>query len=240
MGPSIKDIKEQLNEIVATLRERFPETLKAVIIYGSWAKGTARKDSDIDMIALFEGVDRKISRDIEDIKEKFEEIGCERSLTLLPVSIEDFKKERLPLYTAIKKEGIILYGNADLSINPEKPEKKYREFFERSKEWESEKVKIAEELILEHPGHSSADLCFIAAKHAIQAGLAMKGVGYSSKVSVLLPLVKEHYGNLIADAFKRLFELYIKSEYTMDFLTQEEASECVALAKEILKVCYRT
>jgi len=239
MPLSVSTIQTELEKIVKILRQNFPETLKAVLLYGSWAKETAREDSDIDMIALFEEVDRKISKDIEDIKEEFE-VGSERSLTLLPVSIEDFKKERIPLYTAIKKEGIILYGNADLSINPEKPEKKYAEFFERSKEVEYQKIEIAEELLMKHPDHSSADLCFIAAKHAIQAGLAMKGVGYSSKVSVLLPLVKEHYGNLIADAFKRLFELYIKSEYTINFLTHEEASECVDLAKEILKICYRT
>ncbi len=230
-------IQTELEKIVKILRQCFPETLKAIILYGSWAKGTARRDSDIDMIALFEKLDSKIYKDIERIREEF---GGDRSLTILPVSIEDFKKERVPLYTAIKKEGIILYGNADLSINPEKPEKKYAEFFERSKEVEYQKVKIAEELLMEHPGHSSADLCFIAAKHAIQAGLAMKGVGFSSKISVLIPLVKEYYGNLIADAFKRLFELYIKSEYTINFLTYEEASECVDLAKEILKVCYRT
>jgi len=32
----------------------------------------------------------------------------------------------------------------------------------------------------------------------------MKGLGYSSKVAVLLPLAKEHLGSDMADRFKRL------------------------------------
>lgn len=237
MAYSINLIEDQLKEIVTKLRERFPDTLKAVILYGSWAKGTATEGSDIDMIVLFEEIDRELLKNIEKIKEEFED---HRSLILLEVSMDDFKKERFPLYTAVKKEGIILYGDVDLSINPELPEKKYADFFELSKKCEYQKIQIAEEMLTEDFGYGSAELCFIAAKHAIQACLAMKGVGYSSKVSVLLPLVKEHLGDTIMIRFKRLSELYIKSEYKRESLNKEEAFECVNIAREILKICYKT
>jgi len=68
--------------------------------------------------------------------------------------------------------------------------------------------------------------------------LAMKGLGYSSKVAVLLPLAKEHLGSDVADRFKRLFDIYIKSEYGMEFLTEDEARLAVECAKEILRYCY--
>ncbi len=126
-----------------------------------------------------------------------------------------------------------------MTVQPEPPEVKYAEFFEKSKETEYHKVQIAEEMLLQFPDHTGADLCFFAAKHAIQACLAMKGLGYSSKVSVLLPLVREHIGEDIAERFKKLFSLYIKSEYSPEFLSPEESAQCVSEAKEILRRCYR-
>ncbi|GAB4543843.1 MAG: hypothetical protein Fur0020_13330 [Thermodesulfovibrionia bacterium] len=41
------------------------------------------------------------------------------------------------------------------------------------------------------------------------------------------------------EKFKRLFELYIKSEYGIEFLTVEESKLAIKYAKEILKVCYK-
>lgn len=116
------------------------------------------------------------------------------------------------------------------------PHIKYAEFFERSKEFEMQKVKIAEDILSEHPDYGTAELCFVASKHAIQSALAMKGIGYSSKVTVLLPLTKEHLGKEIVEAFKKLFDLYTKSEYGIEFLTEEEARLAIEYAKKILEV----
>ena len=52
-----------------------------------------------------------------------------RNVTLVPSSLEDFQKEKIPLYTAAKKEGEIIYGDVDRSIKPEPPEINYSEFF---------------------------------------------------------------------------------------------------------------
>ena len=81
-----------------------------------------------------------------------------------------------------------------MSCAPEPPEVKYREYYEKSKEVENKKVEIAEYLLKEHPDYRSADLCFFASKHATRMALAMKGVGYSSKISALLPLAGEYLG----------------------------------------------
>ncbi len=37
--------------------------------------------------------------------------------------------------------------------------------------------------------------------------------------------------------FKKLFNLYIKSEYGIEFLTKEEAKLSIEYAKDILKTC---
>ena len=226
-------IKGILEKIANNLIRKFQDNLKCLILYGSWAKGTARKGSDIDLLAVFDKADKDIRKLVNDIVDNIE---TERSITVLSTSLEDFHKEKIPLYTAVKKEGKVIYGNADLSINPVSPEIKYSEFFKESREFESRKIKIAEELLIKDMIYGIADYCFIASKHAIQAVLAMKGEGYSSKVAILLPLAEKHFGKEISETFRKLYTLYIKSEYGMEDLTEEEAMASVEYSKKVLKV----
>ena len=81
-----------------------------------------------------------------------------------------------------------------------------------------------------------AEICFTASKHAIQAALAMKGDGYSSKVAVLLPLARNHFGETIAADFERLFEIYTKSEYEMESLNRDDAELAIKCANSVLSV----
>jgi len=230
-----ENLKDKLGNIQRNLSEKLKDNLKCLILYGSWAKGMATEASDIDLIVVLE----KVDADIRKFLYECEMEGCadiERHITFLSVSIEDFRKENIPLYTAVKREGKIIWGNIDLTINPDTPHIKYAEFFKRSKEFEVQKIKIAEDILSKHPGYGSAELCFVASKHAIQAVLAMKGIGYSSKVKVLLPLTKEHLGEDIAKAFKKLLDLYTKSEYGVEFLTDEESRLAIEYAKKVLEV----
>ncbi len=222
-----------LEDIKKNLTERFRENIRCLILYGSWAKGLAREDSDIDLLVVFEAMNKETGKVIHEIESH---IDGERNITIVPTNLEDFRKERLPLFTAVKREGKVIYGDLDLSINPESPKIKYSEFFKRSFEFESQKVRIAEELLEKDLASGVADLCFVASKHAIQAALAMKGVGYSSKMIILLPLTEKYFGKEMAEAFKKLFHLYIKSEYGLEFLTDEEARLVVKCAREILEV----
>ena len=222
-----------LKTLTKILKEEFKNNLKCIILYGSWAKGTAREDSDVDLIAVFEEVNEKTKRKLHEIIEKKSE---ERSVTIVPASIEDFRGEKLPLFTAVKREGIIVYGDIDLRINSRPPAEKYKEFFKKSEKFEKSKVKIAKEIFRNNPEYTPVDMCFVASKHAIQIALAMKGVGYSSKVKVLLPLAEEHLGKEIANAFRKLFNLYVKSEYKLEFLSKEEMETALKCAKRIMKV----
>lgn len=227
-------INKTIEHIQKRLLERF-SNLKCLILYGSWAKGTARGDSDIDLLVVLESIDEKSGRFLHEIERDAAE---DRGITLVSASVDDFLREKIPLYTAIKKEGEIIMGDIDITINPEPSNIKYAEYFERSKEFETKKVKMAEDILKEHPSYGSADLCFVASKHAVQMALAMRGIGYSSKVAVLMPLAKEHLSEDVAGKFKKLFELYIRSEYGIESLSQEAARLAAEYAKEILKVCY--
>ena len=227
---SIKDILEGIQK---ELSERFKNNLKSLILYGSWVKGTASTDSDIDLFALFARVKKQTGKFVYDIARS---VDTERCITIIPASLEGFQKEKLPIYTAVKREGKIIYGDTDLSINPEPAKVKYSEFFRNSHRFESQKIGIAEELLGKDLTSGIPELCFVASKHAIQAALAMKGEGYSSKIFVLLPLSKKYLDREIAPVFRSLFGLYIKSEYGMEFLTDGEARLAIKYAKKIMGV----
>ncbi len=47
-----------LSDVTAGLREIFGEKLENVILYGSYARGDADEESDIDVMALIKGVSR--------------------------------------------------------------------------------------------------------------------------------------------------------------------------------------
>lgn len=228
-----KKIGDILNNIQKNLTERFHDNIKALILYGSWAKGTAKIDSDIDLVAIFDELNKETEKSLDDTVRNLDK---ERSIAIVSSSLEDFQKEKIPLFTAVKGEGRIIYGDVDLSINPEAPEVKYSEFFERSYQWESGKIRIAEELLEKDLTSGIAELCFVASKHSVQAALAMRGEGYSSKMAVLLPLAERYFGKEITVPFKKLFELYVRSEYGLEFLTEEEAKLAVDCAKKILQV----
>ena len=124
----------------------------------------------------------------------------------------------------------------DLTINPEFSHIKYADFFLKSKKFETRKVDIAKKILEEYPDYGASNICFIASKHAIQASLAMKGVGYSSKVGMLLPLAEKYLGKNIANSFRKLFNLYVKSEYELKFLTKKEEKRAVSYVETIMKV----
>ncbi len=226
-----EEIKEILNKVRENLAEKFRDNLKCLILYGSWAKGTARENSDIDLLAIFDRLEPEVRKAIHKMV-----WDADRDITIEAASLDDFREEKLPLYTAIKREGEVIWGEVDRSILPTAPEVKYSEFIIRSHEFESSKIKIAQELLEKDLISGIAEICFVASKHAIQAALAMKGQGYSSKIAVLRPLAERYFGKEIAEAFRKLFGLYIKTEYGLEFSTNEEAKLAVEYSKEILKV----
>ena len=61
---TIKDILEKIRKY---LLERFQGNLKCLILYGSWAKGTAKSSSDIDLLAVFRKVDGDTEKSMYDL-----------------------------------------------------------------------------------------------------------------------------------------------------------------------------
>ncbi len=226
-------ITNTLKEIANSLKKEFKESFRALILYGSWVKGTAKEESDIDLLLILnkkeEGIFDKKMRAIEKMEERWR-------ISLVVALHDDFIKEKIPLYTAVKKEGIIIEGEIDMRLSKEPPEKKYKEFFRKSENFEKNKIKTAEELYKKGLYSGIFDLCFISSKHAIQAYLAMKGKGFTSKVKVLSYLTGKYINKEIKEYFEELFRLYVESEYKMMIMGKKSAKRALELSKKIMKI----
>ncbi len=109
-----ENLKKILQEIAELLRNVYGERLRAVILYGSVARGTQTKDSDVDIMVLIEGTDEELRR----YEEKLGDVSTDLALKYLRVfSIIDVKYQEYmewrtisPFYKNVDKEGVVVYA----------------------------------------------------------------------------------------------------------------------------------
>ncbi|MGQ9514061.1 MAG: nucleotidyltransferase domain-containing protein [Thermoproteota archaeon] len=107
-----------LSNLLQTFRKRLEDKLVSFVIYGSVARGDARKDSDIDMLIIAEGLPKgrlqrnrlfeEIESNIEEPIEKLFNKGY--SIDFSPILKTPEEAVRLsPLYLDMVEDAIILY-----------------------------------------------------------------------------------------------------------------------------------
>ncbi len=102
-----KTIKKEIREIVQQYRLKVKNAgipVEKMLIFGSYARGNARKDSDIDVCV----VSPKFGKDdIAEIGElNFLRWKLDNRIEAHPVSSKDFASTATPLISEIKKYGI--------------------------------------------------------------------------------------------------------------------------------------
>jgi predicted nucleotidyltransferase len=100
-------IKEILKEFREEIEKLYGERLKDVILYGSWARGEAKEESDIDLLVVLKGEvmpGKEIDRMIDIITEINLKYGV--LLSIFPVSEEEYSTVNSPLLINVRKEGM--------------------------------------------------------------------------------------------------------------------------------------
>jgi len=101
------EIKKILKEFKKEIGKLYGTRLKNIILYGSWARGDATEDSDIDILLVIKGkitpgkeIDRMIDI-ITDINLKYNTL-----ISVYPISEKDYLNVNSPLLMNIRREGV--------------------------------------------------------------------------------------------------------------------------------------
>ncbi|HLE25613.1 MAG TPA: nucleotidyltransferase domain-containing protein [Thermodesulfobacteriota bacterium] len=103
----MKEIDKILPNIKKALKTIYGDQLLEVILFGSCARGTFTKDSDIDIAVVLKGrVNR--TKEIDRIYDTLYELILETGelISIYPVSEEEILNSVWPLYHHIRNEGI--------------------------------------------------------------------------------------------------------------------------------------
>ena len=109
-----KELEKVLDELSDMLQEVYRDKLKAVILYGSAARGTATNESDIDIMILVDGTDQELKC----FEDKLNNVSTDISLkyfkvfSIIDVSYQEFTSwmEISPFYRNVSEEGVVLYA----------------------------------------------------------------------------------------------------------------------------------
>ncbi len=100
-------IRDILKEFREELENLYENKLKSIILYGSWARGDATGDSDIDVHIVLEGIvipGKEIDRMIDIITEIKLKHGV--LISVYPVAEEDYSTISSPLLINVRREGV--------------------------------------------------------------------------------------------------------------------------------------
>lgn len=104
LPPKVRDV---LIELEKGLRELYGERFRGLLLYGSYARGTAWEGSDVDLLLLLEGPVNPV-QEILRANELTASLSLESELVLsvLPFSIEDFKRAETMFLRNVRKDAI--------------------------------------------------------------------------------------------------------------------------------------
>ena len=113
MPGTTRTLLEQYTEI---LKGIYGKHLKVVILYGSYARGDFRPDSDVDIMILVDMSDLELKEYGQQLSYMTYDFNMDHDLDIKPIAKSEahFNKwiVNYPFYSNIHKEGVVLYGAA--------------------------------------------------------------------------------------------------------------------------------
>ena len=108
------DLRKMLLELEEKLQRVYGNKLKAVILYGSVARGTATEESDIDIMVLVDGTAQELRTFEDQLSDVSTDISIKyfRVLSIIDISYQEYMRwvNTSPFYRNVSKEGVILYA----------------------------------------------------------------------------------------------------------------------------------
>jgi len=102
-------IRQALKELQQFLAELYGERLRGLYLYGSYARGDFRSDSDIDVLVVLAG-EVNPGQEIDRISDGVADICLSHNILIatFPVSEEWLRTRKSPLFENVRREAIAL------------------------------------------------------------------------------------------------------------------------------------
>ena len=108
------DLRKMLLELEEKLQRVYGNKLKAVILYGSVARGTATEESDIDIMVLVDGTAQELRTFEDQLSDVSTDISIKyfKVFSIIEISYQEYMRwvNTSPFYRNVSKEGVILYA----------------------------------------------------------------------------------------------------------------------------------
>ena len=105
-----------LEQYISEVKKIYGSHLRKVILYGSYARGDFRPDSDVDIMILLDMSDTDLKAYSQQLSYMTYDFNLDNDLDIKPIakSEEHFSKwvVNYSFYATIHKEGVVLYGAA--------------------------------------------------------------------------------------------------------------------------------
>ncbi|MBI4361876.1 MAG: nucleotidyltransferase domain-containing protein [Euryarchaeota archaeon] len=97
-------------EFQREVREMYGPRLRAVVLYGSRARGDAEEGSDIDVMVVLRDF-RDFWRELNRMGRAASEISLRHNvvITVLPVREREYRTRQIPLLMNVRREGVLLH-----------------------------------------------------------------------------------------------------------------------------------
>jgi len=104
-----------IDDLISKLTEKFISEIHSIVLFGSYAKGTATKQSDIDLLFIVSNIKNKNLRELIERESSSYQYSHNVKISPLITDIEEFKKmlksKGLNVGKEVKEYGISLYGH---------------------------------------------------------------------------------------------------------------------------------
>ena len=109
-----QSMNEMLKQYVEDVHKLYGNQLKTIILYGSYARGDFRPDSDIDIMILVDLEDEEIKEKGRSLSDVTFEYNFDNDVVIMPIvkNTDHFNRwlRAYPFYYNVRKEGIELYA----------------------------------------------------------------------------------------------------------------------------------
>jgi predicted nucleotidyltransferase len=112
----LKTMLDLIEQYVEAVKKIYGSHVRQIILYGSYARGDFRPDSDVDIMILLDMSDLELKAYAQQLSYMTYDFNMDNDLDIKPIAKSEahFKKwiVNYPFYSNVYKEGVVLYGAA--------------------------------------------------------------------------------------------------------------------------------